>query len=208
MKLFLTSKGLINKKIESAFIELLGKKIETSSICIIPTAAKDMKSNHPRIIQAKGIFMSLGVKKVDCLDIEMEDAEKLNKYDVIYIGGGDPVYLLEKLRSSGADNILKKLAAREVVIIGVSAGSLVLGPHLHIVEWFTPNLVKCRKSNLKGLGLFDFPIMPHSDRKDIFHGDESIESRLDKFEIKFNETVSRIKDENVLIIDNEKIRMI
>jgi dipeptidase E len=90
LKLFLTSKGLINEKIEDAFVQLLNKNLNTINIRIIPTAAKDMKSKHPRIIQAKDIFMKLGVKKVDYLDVELEDAKKLNDYDVIYIGGGDP----------------------------------------------------------------------------------------------------------------------
>lgn len=205
MKLFLTSSGLSNKKIEEAFLQLLSKNIEAINVCIIPTAAKEMKSNHPRIIQAKAIFMSLGVKKIDCLDIEVEDAEKLCRYDVIYIGGGDPVYLLEKLMDSGAGNVVKRIAESGVIIIGVSAGSLVLGPDLRIVEHFTPNLAV---ANMNGLGLFNFPIMPHYDREDIFNGDESIEKRLTKYEMQFNESVTRIKDDEVLIIENGNVRMV
>jgi dipeptidase E len=112
------------------------------------------------------------------------------------------------LRSTGAENVLKRLAESGVIIIGVSAGSLVLGPHLNIVEWFTPNLIVEGKSISKGLGLFDFPIMPHSDREDIFSDDESIESRLEKFEKRFKESVTRIKDDDVFIIENEIVRMV
>ncbi len=167
-----------------------------------------MKCNHPRIKQAKDIFMKLGIKKVDCLDIELEDANKLNHYDVIYLGGGDPIYLLEKLKNTGAGHVLTNLAKSGVMIVGVSAGSLVLGPHLKIVKWFTPNLIVEGTSHLKGLGLFDFPIMPHSDREDIFMADESIESRLEKYEKSFKESVIRIKDDDVLIMENENVRMV
>ena len=208
MKLILTSKGLCNRKIEIAFIELLNKRINSVSVCIIPTAAKELKAEHPRIIEAKAIFTKLGVKKVDLLDIEVDRVEKLITYDVIYIGGGDPVHLLDVLRRTGADSIFTKLVEKEITIIGVSAGSLVLGPHLNIVEYFTPYLVTDKKFDLKSLGLFDFPIMPHADREDIFRCDEPIENELSRYEIKYGESVIRIKDENALMIDNKKIRMI
>lgn len=208
MRLFLTSKGLNNNKIEIAFIELLSKRIDSISVCIIPTAAKALKAEHPRIIEAKATFSKLGVEKVDCLDIDVENIERLDQYDVIYIGGGDPVYLLDALRRTGADSVLAKLAEEDVLVIGVSAGSLVLGPHLHIVEWFTPHLLPDKKFNLKGLGLFDFPIMPHADREDIFPGDESIENALIRFEAEFDGPVVRLKDENVLILDDENLRIL
>lgn len=68
MKLMLTSKGLANENLILSFLNLLGAKPEDSSVCIITTAATEQKATHPRIVQAKRLFLELGVSRVNFLD--------------------------------------------------------------------------------------------------------------------------------------------
>lgn len=208
MKLLLTSKGIVNTKIEQVFINSVTKPLGELSVCIIPTAAKALKSDHPRILQAKDIFLKLGIQKIDSLDVEVEDAETLKNYDVIYLGGGDPVHLLAHLKRSGAETVFKELTETDAVIVGVSAGSLVLGPHLHIVKWFTPDLIRQQDSDLNGFRLFDFPIMPHADREDVFPSHQSISDRLGDYQQKHEEFVYPIHDDDVLLIENGNVLLI
>ena len=44
------------------------------------------------------------------------------------MGGGDPLYLCYWVQQSGLADLLPSL--RETVWVGVSAGSLVMGPHV------------------------------------------------------------------------------
>lgn len=48
--------------------------------------------------------------------------------------------MLHHTKKSGADEILKRLASQNVVIVGVSAGAILLGPHIKIVQFFTPQM--------------------------------------------------------------------
>lgn len=203
MKLMLTSKGLSNKKFTRSFLKLLAKKPEDTSVCIITTAATNQKSSHPRIKQAKEIFLQLGIHQVDFLDVEMDDPIHLLKYQCIYIAGGDPVFLLKHIHRSGAHVILKEIAERNILIIGVSAGTIALGPHLKIINHFTPDLFVTEADfSLAGVGLFDFPIMPHADRKDIFPSSHTISERIEQYEQKFNEQVVLLPDDEVIITDS------
>src|SRR5690606_18635749 len=106
---------------------------------------------------------------------------------VFYIGGGNPFYLLEKMKDSGADKIITELSKQNRIIIGVSAGSLILGPHLKVVEYFTPGLKLNTNQIDKGFSLFSFAIMPHYDREDIFPAELSIEDRLRALEEQLDE---------------------
>lgn len=201
-KLLLTSKGLSSSHIETIFLELLDKPVEQMSICIIPTASFELKEHSPRIIQAKEQFARLGFLQVDCLDIEFEPAMPLLNYDILYIGGGDPFYLLKHLWKSGADQLIEKMFHAGKVIVGVSAGTLVLGPHLEVAEVFTPELRSV--TEIQGLGLFSFSVMPHADREDLFPNRLSIETRLGLLEKQLGEPIIRLKDEDILLIQDEE----
>ena len=77
------------------------------------------------------------------------------------MGGGDPLYLSYWMRQSGLADLFETLT--ETVYVGVSAGSLVVGP---CIGGDVSDL-----SPLAGgdstLGVVDFAIFPHLDRPDM-----------------------------------------
>ncbi|MCI1615580.1 Type 1 glutamine amidotransferase-like domain-containing protein [Heyndrickxia oleronia] len=87
------------------------------------------------------------------------------------------------------------------MIIGVSAGAVVLGPNIEIVHYFTPEKNSIKLQDFKPLGLTNKIIFPHYDREDLFLNSEgkSIEDRLQEYESLHNSKITRLKDNQFLI---------
>ncbi|KAA0546907.1 peptidase [Bacillus sp. BGMRC 2118] len=208
-KAVITSKGFSNQSITSAFLNLLTLETDQVRVAIITTAAVELKEKHPRVIQAKEQFHNMGILHVDVIDVEKEDPVLLAQYHVVYLTGGNPFYLLSHMKKSGADKVVKRIANEGVILIGVSAGSLVLGPHLKIVHHLTPQLMQnIDLSSLYALKIVNFPMMPHYDREDLFPGSRSIEKRIIEYETKSGDDVFRLKDDDALVVTNEEIKLI
>jgi len=90
-------------------------------------------------------------------------AGHLAGFDVLYVQGGNTFYLLDRMRRSGADGIIRKLvAAHGTVYCGVSAGSIIAGPDIGVAGW-SPDW-DCNEVGLTdptGLHLVPFIVSPH-----------------------------------------------
>ncbi len=170
MKLLLTSGGVKNASIHNALVDLLGKPIAESSALCIPTA----QWGHPWCTPASAWrFISgnspapmcdLGWKSVGVLELTALpsiDKERwipwVREADVLLVDGGDAMFLCHWLRESGLVDLLPSL--RETVWVGVSAGSMVMTPHIgeQFVSWKPPS------GGDETLGIVDFSIFPHLD---------------------------------------------
>ncbi len=78
--------------------------------------------------------------------------------DALLVGGGDPLYLCYWMQQSGLADLLPSL--RDMVYVGVSAGSLVMAPNVgeDFIYW-KPN------GGDKALGLVSFAMFPHLDHE-------------------------------------------
>ena len=86
---------------------------------------------------------------------------RVRETDVLLVGGGDPLYLCYWMRQSGLADLLPSL--REAVYVGVSAGSMVMGPNVgeDFVRW------KPATGGDRTLGLVEFSMFPHLDHEDL-----------------------------------------
>ncbi|AQQ53302.1 Type 1 glutamine amidotransferase-like domain-containing protein [Planococcus lenghuensis] len=204
-KIMLTSTGLSTDRAQEAFLSMVDAPITDNRVCIIPTATVHLKEQHPRIRQAIGQFRALGFGSIDCVDIEHRNPDALSGYDVFYIGGGNPFHLLQAFRRSGADIALHTLANTGAILIGVSAGALVLGPDLAVAEVFTPEMRLSDQNTGAALGIVPFPFMPHADREDLFPGDTPISDRLQSLKRRRSVRVEGIRDSEFILLDKGKI---
>lgn len=200
-KILLTSNGFFTESIKQEFLQLIEGNTADSSAAIITTASPKKEQNR-FAVKAGEDFLEMGIRHIEFIDIEFDDPSKLEVFDVIYLNGGNPFYLLHHLKRSGADKVLKKLAEENTVIIGVSAGAMVLGPDIRVADYFTPEMNGLQMKDLSGLEITKEIVFPHYDREDLFPctSGTPIEERLKEYEAKYNCTVLRIAEDQSQVI--------
>ena len=173
MKLLLTSGGITNTSIRDALVDLLGKPIAESNALCIPTAIYALPGGAVsayRLITGSAAsplcglgWKSLGVLELTALpSIEEEHwAPMVQEADVLLVGGGDPLYLAYWMQRSGLADLFPSL--RRTVYVGVSAGSLVMGPQ--VGEDFVDG--NPLTGGDRALGMVGFSMFPHLDHEDM-----------------------------------------
>nr|WP_154983836.1 Type 1 glutamine amidotransferase-like domain-containing protein [Paenibacillus xylanexedens] len=197
----LTSCGFNTEDIKNQFLDFIDRDISQLKVAIITTASP-MKENNRYAQKAMQDFKDMGFQQIEFVDIEFDDPQVLVHTDVIYINGGNPYTLLYYAKKSGADAIIKTLASQNVIIVGVSAGALILGPNINIVGYFTPEMNTMDVTDFRALGVTDKLIFPHYDREDIFRDstNRTIEERILEFESNENCKVTRLRDDEYISI--------
>lgn len=93
--------------------------------------------------------------------------------DAIHIGGGNTFELLFMLRYRGLLPKLKKYVENGGILMGSSAGSIVMCPDISIAQFADDNWLHLSGEELEGLSLVDFYMKPHweqwAHKKRIFH---------------------------------------
>jgi dipeptidase E len=168
LKLLLTSGGVTNPSIHSALVQLLGKPAAECHALVVPTAqwghpmcgpasVRGLVAAEPGFRHLSGLgWASLGVLELTALPTVGADrwVPWVRDADVILADGGDATYLCHWMRESGLAGLLPSL--RDVVWVGVSAGSMVMTPRIgeYFAQW--PPAADDRT-----LGVVGFSIFPH-----------------------------------------------
>ena len=172
MKFLLTSAGIKNRSIHDALIDLLGKPIAESSALCIPTAIYPFPGGPAmayRFISGRAAspLCELGWKSLGVLELTALPSipaeywiAAVQATDALLVQGGDVLYLCRWMRESGLADLLPSL--REIVYVGVSAGSMVTAPIFGETydDPQTPFVIAT------GLGLVDVAMLPHLDHAD------------------------------------------
>jgi len=173
MKLLLTSAGIKNPSIHSTLVELLGMPIADASALVIPTAIYAFPGGAQsawEIIAGRAAtplcelgWKSLGVLELTALpSVDPECwVPIVQSTDVLLVGGGDPLYLAYWMRESGLAELLPALATS--VYVGVSAGSLAMGPCVGEDFVYGNPLT----GGDHALGMVGFALFPHLDHPDM-----------------------------------------
>jgi len=88
--------------------------------------------------------------------------KKIQLCDVVYLSGGPTPYFLNQIIAGNLRNPLSELAVQGKPFIGVSAGALICGQDIEILN-SDPNEGPTTKvlTDKKGLALYDFDFWPH-----------------------------------------------
>lgn len=198
MKLYLASYAMVSmaKIIKHEGCDFAGKKA-----IFIPTAG-DPYSNKDFVEADKIALNKYGLNIVE-LDVknrnEKEIREMIDGADIVLVAGGDTFYLMEKLKESGADKIIKEFVARGGIYIGSSAGSIICCPTIEGAEEFdNPNLAK-GLNNFDGMGVFKDVIIPHAQKEKYFDRIRKATERLESKGYK----VHHLTDDDVLFFDGD-----
>ena len=101
-------------------------------------------------------FRSLGASTINTVDFSTSNGEikeKISQSELVYLTGGVPSMLIERLKKLGVDNLLKGF---DGVIVGRSAGALALCSKC-VITYRSTLEVKV----IDGLGLVDLTLKAH-----------------------------------------------
>ncbi len=187
MKLFLTSSGLVNKKLSDFFVSILPK--EPKGCAVLMAAYDQTAEDIEHTIAAQGELRTAGISKITIFNL----ADKVfsgteNKFDVIYVSGGNTFAILDRMKKTGFFDFVKKAVKEEAIYAGISAGSIIAGQSIEIAGWGSEgDENEIGLADLSGLGFTDIAIYPH------FWEEEKDE--VDQFKKKADYPVVEITDD-------------
>ncbi len=130
----------------------------------IPTASHDFMPYYNTFHKVyTGVFniktdVALSVFK----DVDMEKMKaKFDKADVIYVGGGDTVFMMESWKKTGLLGLIKDAYERGVIIAGLSAGAICWFSDIYTDSELVNGEGEEKYSMFKGLSWIQGVISPH-----------------------------------------------
>ncbi len=146
MKLFLCSHF-------SSVGSLIKEEIENKKIAFIPTAS--LREGYTGYVgSARKLFKKLGAIVTE-IDISTEAYSTIQSVfedaDVIYFTGGNSFFLIDQLRKTGTDELLKKELAKGKLMVGESAGAIICAQASNISSKWMKSRRTTHKKMMQGL---------------------------------------------------------
>ena len=202
-KLFLTS---IAARTLDNFIPLLQDAPEEYKVAFIPTAA-DTYKDKSFIKEDRDKLIDLGF---DVIDIDLKNktmkelSGELKPCDIVFVAGGNSFYLLEKVKESGFDKIIRKLVKQKnIFYIGSSAGAVIVGPSIEPIKKLDDPSKASNLRSYEGLYLVDFVVLPHYGKEKY---KEIYQKIIKKYGKKFN--LIKITDMQAVIVEGNNFRIV
>ena len=169
-------------------------------IAWLAPAASTAESHFPA---ARTAFAALGFNDLEYLNADTDPSRPavvlLDRYDVVYLTGGDPLIFRQNLRRSGLATRLREFAAAGGLIVGASSGAMQLTRNLSLFRLPSNSLeeVMSNRGEFDGLGLVDFEVLPHLNR----HSAAILERVREYSELVTHEIVA-LRDGAAIVFDN------
>lgn len=191
----LSSDGLMNK---------MKKHVTTGKAALVVTADNVYKEKNYHVERLTKELESLGLQ-VTCFDFDTQSPAELAPYDVVEIIGGNPYYLLNSIRQN---NFVEMLAdfAKSKVIIGCSAGALVLTPSLDLIDLYSPEMNIVDLKDLSACHLTNVRLLPHYSK--FMNRYDHFEEKCLQYEQENRCSVIRLNDGEGIFIDGVDVTVV
>lgn len=185
------------KEIDEEIIKMTNK--ENPNFLFIGLASSYSDSYYDTI---KKIYKELGcntsyLKKKNIINNPDITKNKILNADIIYIGGGDSIKLINEIKEYKIDTLLEEALNKKTVLVGISAGAILLSK-----EGFSDSLILRGESDkysfLEGLNLVNINICPHYSLEKSIQLKEQINNR--EIYCLENSTALKIEDDSITII--------
>ena len=185
------------KEIDEEIIKMTNK--ENPNFLFIGLASSYSDSYYDTI---KKIYKDLGcntsyLKKKNIINNPDITKNKILNADIIYIGGGDSIKLINEIKEYKIDTLLEEALNKKTVLVGISAGAILLSK-----EGFSDSLILRGESDkysfLEGLNLVNINICPHYSLEKSIQLKEQINNR--EIYCLENSTALKIEDDSITII--------
>ena len=213
MKLFLIGGGELGRGNTSYETEEIDKEIvktankEKPNLLFIGLASSYSDSYYDTI---KKIYKNLGcetsyLKKKNIINNPDIAKNKIKNSDIIYIGGGDSIKLINEIKEYSIDTLLKEAIDNNTILVGYSAGAILLSN-----LGYSDSYILRGESNeykfINGLNYTSINICPHYDTS--IDKQNSLEKEIIKRKIEVyaleNNTALKIIDKDINIIKSDK----
>lgn len=206
MKMYLSSFRLGNNP------ERLANMISGNKRVALIGNAMDFVIKEDRFVSIQKDFVELkgiGIKAEE-LDLRKyfdkpEELKRImNKYDAVWVRGGNTFVLRQAMKKSGFDEIIKeKVKDPEFVYGGYSAGVSVLSPDLHGLELCDQPNIKAEgygemNTVWEGLGILDYSVAPHYKSA---HPESEAVDQIVKYFVDNGIKYKAISDGDVIIVE-------
>jgi len=186
-----------HKKVDLAFMELLGKK--GPRLAYIPSQSDLQRRYFNEKVEW---YKQFGITNLLYFDVDKEyDERKIDKLlacDAIFLSGGNTYYFLNSLKKREFLPILIEYVWKGGILIGVSAGSIIMSKTINITTLHDENTIGLK--DYTALGLVDFEFFPHLD-----HNMKQYLEDLKKYSIKSNSVIYACKDGDGIIVNDHEI---
>lgn len=187
------------EKIDTEIVKMSGKS--DTNILFIGLASSYSDSYYDAV---KRQYKKLGctcsyLKKSNLINNIELAINKIRNADIIYIGGGDSIKLIERVKEYKLDRILRELDDKHI-IVGMSAGAILLSKNglsdAYVLRGESEEL-----GFVEGLGLVNLNICPHYN-KDIR------KTELKRNIISSKNRVLGLEDNAAVIVSGDKIKVL
>jgi dipeptidase E len=191
-----------NHKVDQRLQALIGKS--HPNIGYIPSASD---SEQFWYTQKRTYYAALGMDlsvyfEVD-IDYRPERLPQLFACDAIHLSGGNTYHFLYWLRSRGMLSRLSEYVAGGGILIGVSAGSILITPEISSTSFCNDfPLSSEAMTDLSALGLVDFAFLPHLNQI------TNAVLLMQKYSLQHNQAIYGCQDGDGIVIDGNKLEFI
>lgn len=180
------------------------KNLKGKTITFIPTAS---------IVETVNFYVKSGRKAledmglmVDELEISTASAEeitsKLKQNDYIYVTGGNTFFLLQEMKRTGTDQLIKEEVNSGKLYIGESAGAIVASADIEYAKGMDSVDEAPDLESFEALGLVDFYPVPHYNNAPFQEASKKI---IDTYSSTLK--LSPISNQEAILVNNEEIKV-
>ncbi len=196
MQILLASSGFSNPKVWNKFANLVKEKDYKTAVIV--TTAHPKKEKAIWAQETKRQMSSIGLS-VSFVDFEKGEGKNIEA-DVIYVCGGNTFRLLKGAMEVDFKKEVEGLFKRGGTYVGSSAGSIILSPTIATASEISPDKNEVGLSDLSGLDVISFHIVPHYRKEDA--------KSFDNFKKRHIEGAEALEDGEALYInENDVVRI-
>ncbi|WLD95306.1 Type 1 glutamine amidotransferase-like domain-containing protein [Alkalihalobacillus sp. AL-G] len=125
-----------------------------------------------------------------------ENKERLHQCDAVFLSGGNTFYFLGNLQKRGLVSFLTEYVRDGGMLIGVSAGAMVMSTTIDVAGIIDPNDVQLEDT--RGFDLVQLHFLPHYSKE--VHWDD-----LENFSKRHELPVYGCKDDSGIIVEDDRV---
>jgi len=200
-RLLLTSNGLSNLRLIKEAKKLLTKPADETKVLVMYTLRK--KSYVKYLRRTKKQLIKLGIKRknIICINISKKIKKPNLDFDIFYSCGGNTFYILDRIRKTGFDKIIKSFVKKGGFYVGLSAGSIIVHKTIELAGWGRErDLNDINLKNLTGLKITNTMVFPHYRA--------GLKKEVDEFKKIVNYPVIELRDGRALLILGNKFKRV